>query len=70
MFFEPFIVLRNNQCSTELANGFDPRYFVPLLHLPMASASKHCLRQPMADLYADSRLCLADTHEFQSGVAD
>jgi hypothetical protein len=27
--------------------GFDPRYFVPLLHLPMASASKHCLWQVM-----------------------
>ena len=27
--------------------GFDPRYFVPLLHLPVASASKHCLWQTM-----------------------
>ena len=31
----------------ELTIGFDPRYFVPLLHLPAASASKHCLRQGM-----------------------
>ena len=27
---------------SELTIGFDPRYFVPLLHLPLASASKHC----------------------------
>ena len=33
MFFEPFIVLRNNQCSAELTIGFDSRYFVPILHL-------------------------------------
>ena len=32
---------------SELTIGFDPRYFVPLLHLPMASASKHCLWQVM-----------------------
>lgn len=26
---------------SELTYGFDPRYFVPLMHLPLASASKH-----------------------------
>ena len=33
--------------SAELTIGFDSRYFVPHLHLPVASASKHCLRQVM-----------------------
>ena len=37
MFFEPFtefISLRSNLlCSAELTIGFDPRYFVSLLHL-------------------------------------
>ena len=32
---------------SELFFGFDSRYFVPLLHLPMASASKYCLWQAM-----------------------
>ena len=36
-------------CSAEQTIGFDPRYFVPLLHLPLATASKHCLWQGMGD---------------------
>ena len=46
--FTGFISLRSKVwCSAELTIGFDSRYFVPLLHLPMASASKHCLWQVM-----------------------
>ena len=51
MFFEHFtgfISLRSKVwCSAELTIGFDSRYFVPLMHLPMAAASKHCLWQGM-----------------------
>ena len=46
--FTGFISLRSKVwCSAELTFGFDSRYFVSLLHLPMASASKHCLWQGM-----------------------
>ena len=37
------------QCSSERTIGFDPRYFVPLLHLPVAAASKYCLWQGIGD---------------------
>ena len=60
MFFELFTELislwSSLLCSLNLSSylsptvegvGFDPRYFVPLLHLPVASASKHCLWQAM-----------------------
>lgn len=43
---------------SELTFGFDSRYFVPLLHLPMASASKHCLWQGMGKgLFQKWSLC-------------